>query len=40
MNWKLALLMILLMLSLAFNAIAMRKTHKAQGEVEQLHHAI
>ena len=40
-NWKLALLMIMLMVSFAvFNAIAMRKTHKAQGEVEQLHHAI
>ena len=41
MNWKLAVLMILLMLSFAvFNAIAMRRTHAAQGEVEQLHHAI
>jgi glucan exporter ATP-binding protein len=41
MNWKLALLMIGLMISFAvFNAIAMRRTHKAQGEVEQLHHAI
>lgn len=40
-NWKLALLMIALMTSFAvFNAIAMRKTHKAQGEVEELHHAI
>ena len=40
-NWKLALLMILLMVSFAtFNAIAMRKTHKAQGEVEELHHEI
>ncbi|MBA8885398.1 ATP-binding cassette subfamily B protein [Dokdonella fugitiva] len=40
-NWKLALLMIMLMASFAvFNAIAMRRTHKAQGEVEQLHHAI
>lgn len=41
MNWKLALLMILLMVSFAvFNAVAMRRTHKAQGEVEQLHHQI
>jgi ATP-binding cassette subfamily B protein len=40
-NWKLALLMIALMVSFAvFNAIAMRKTHKAQGEVEELHHEI
>jgi glucan exporter ATP-binding protein len=41
MNWKLALLMIILMVSFAVsNAIAMRRTHKAQGEVEQLHHQI
>ena len=41
MNWKLALLMIALMVSFAvFNAIAMRKTHAAQGQVEELHHAI
>jgi glucan exporter ATP-binding protein len=40
-NWKLAALMIVLMVSFAvFNAIAMRKTHKAQGEVEELHHEI
>lgn len=40
-NWKLALLMIGLMVSFAvFNAVAMRRTHKAQGEVEELHHAI
>jgi ATP-binding cassette subfamily B protein len=40
-NWKLAVLMIALMISFAvFNAIAMRKTHKAQGEVEELHHEI
>jgi glucan exporter ATP-binding protein len=40
-NWKLALLMIGLMASFAiFNAIAMRKTHAAQGRVEQLHHEI
>src|SRR5438445_1253407 len=33
-NWKLGLLMIGLMTSFAvFNTIAMRKTHKAQGEV-------
>ena len=36
MNWKLAVLMIALMVSFAvFNAIAMRRTHKAQGEVER-----
>jgi len=41
MNWKLALLMIALMVSFAvFNTIAMRRTHKAQGEVEELHHEI
>jgi ATP-binding cassette, subfamily B, beta-glucan exporter len=41
MNWKLALLMIVLMISFAvFNAIAMQRTHKAQGEVEELHHEI
>jgi ATP-binding cassette subfamily B protein len=41
MNWKLAVLMIALMTSFAvFNAIAMRRTHKAQGQVEQLHHEI
>ncbi|HSC11664.1 MAG TPA: ABC transporter transmembrane domain-containing protein, partial [Rhodanobacteraceae bacterium] len=40
-NWKLALLMIALMVSFAlFNTIAMRRTLKAQGEVEELHHAI
>jgi ATP-binding cassette subfamily B protein len=40
-NWKLALLMVMLMISFAvFNAIAMRRTHKAQGEVEELHHEI
>jgi len=40
-NWKLALLMILLMVSFAtFNAIAMRKTSAAQRQVEELHHAI
>ena len=40
-NWQLALLMIALMVSFAvFNAIAMRRTHKAQGEVEELHHEI
>jgi len=40
-NWKLALLMVGLMVSFAlFNAIAMRRTHKAQGEVEELHHEI
>jgi glucan exporter ATP-binding protein len=41
MNWKLALLMIGLMTSFAiFNAVAVRRTHKAQGDVEELHHAI
>jgi ABC-type multidrug transport system fused ATPase/permease subunit len=41
MNWKLALLMIALMTSFAtFNSIAMRRTMKAQGEVEELHSAI
>ena len=41
MNWKLALLMIALMTSFAiFNTLAIRRTHRAQGEVEQLHHAI
>ena len=40
-NWKLALLMIALMVSFAlFNTIAMRRTLKAQGEVEELHHEI
>ncbi len=41
MNWKLALLMVALMLSFAtFNAVAVRRTHRAQGEVEELHHQI
>jgi glucan exporter ATP-binding protein len=41
MNWKLALLMIGLMVSFAvFNAIAVRRTHQAQGRVEELHHEI
>ena len=41
MNWKLAILMIGLMVSFAvFNAVAMRRTHKAQGVVEELHHEI
>ena len=41
MNGKLALLMIALMVSFAaFNSIAMRRTLKAQGEVEELHHEI
>ncbi|HEX6833587.1 MAG TPA: glucan ABC transporter ATP-binding protein/ permease [Rudaea sp.] len=40
-NWKLALLMIGLMVTFAvFNAIAMRRTHKAQSQVEELHHEI
>ncbi|WP_133819334.1 glucan ABC transporter ATP-binding protein/ permease [Tahibacter aquaticus] len=41
MNWKLAALMVALMTSFAvFNAIAIRRTHKAQAEVEELHHEI
>jgi glucan exporter ATP-binding protein len=41
MNWKLALLMILLMAIFATsNAIAVERTHKAQGEVENLHNEI
>jgi len=41
MNWKLALLMIALMVMFAVtNAIAIRRTHKAQGEVEELHNDI
>ncbi|MBD8874312.1 glucan ABC transporter ATP-binding protein/ permease [Rhodanobacter sp. DHB23] len=41
MNWKLALLMITLMLVFAIsNAVTVRRTHKAQGEVEELHNAI
>lgn len=40
-NWKLALLMVALMTSFAvFNAIAIRRTHAAQAEVEELHHEI
>ena len=41
MNWKLALLMIGLMLSFAFfNLITMRRTDDAQNRVEKLHHEI
>lgn len=41
MNWKLALLMMLLMVTFSVcNAIAMRRTSKAQDEVERLHNAI
>ena len=41
MNWKLALLMIALMASFAvFNTIAIRRTNREQGIVEQLHHEI
>ncbi len=37
-NWKLALLMITLMVSFAvFNAVAMRRTDKAQLQVERMH---
>jgi glucan exporter ATP-binding protein len=40
-NWKLALLMTFLMLSFAtFNAMAMRRTDKAQLQVERLHQEI
>jgi len=40
-NWKLALLMITLMVSFAvFNAVAMRRTDKAQLQVERLHQEI
>ncbi|SEK88602.1 ATP-binding cassette, subfamily B [Pseudoxanthomonas sp. GM95] len=40
-NWKLGLLMVGLMATFAiFNAIAMRRTHAAQRQVEQLHSAI
>jgi ABC-type multidrug transport system fused ATPase/permease subunit len=40
-NWKLALLMIALLLCFSiFNAVAVQRTHKAQGEVEELHHEI
>ena len=41
MNWKLALLMMALMVIFAVtNAIAIRRTHQAQGEVEELHNDI
>jgi glucan exporter ATP-binding protein len=41
MNWKLALLMISLMIIFAVtNAIAIRRTHEAQSEVEELHNEI
>jgi glucan exporter ATP-binding protein len=41
MNWKLALLMIALMASFAiFNTVAIRRTNREQGEVEELHHEI
>ena len=41
MNWKLAVLMLLLMTTFSvFNAIAMQRTSKAQDEVERLHNAI
>ncbi len=41
MNWKLALLMIGLMVSFAiFNTLAIRRTSSDQGKVEQLHHEI
>ncbi len=40
-NWKLALLMIALLLCFSiFNAVAVQRTHKAQGVVEELHHEI
>jgi ATP-binding cassette subfamily B protein len=41
LNWKLALVMTLLMFCFAvFNAVAMRRTSNAQYQVEQLHHQI
>jgi ABC-type multidrug transport system fused ATPase/permease subunit len=41
LNWQLALLMTGLMISFAlFNALAMRRTGKAQNQVEELHHEI
>jgi ATP-binding cassette subfamily B protein len=41
MNWKLALLMTVLMLSfIAFNTFAMRRTETAQQQVERLHQEI
>ncbi|MFC4525367.1 glucan ABC transporter ATP-binding protein/ permease [Dyella halodurans] len=41
LNWKLALLMIALLVCFAtFNAIAVQRTHQAQGEVEELHNEI
>jgi ATP-binding cassette subfamily B protein len=41
MNWKLALLMLGLMIAFAIsNTIAMRRTSRAQQRVEQLHHEI
>jgi ATP-binding cassette subfamily B protein len=41
MNWKLALLMIVLMMSFAlFNGYAMRRTEKAQNQIEHLHQEI
>ncbi len=41
MNWQLALLMIgLLVFFAAGNAIAVRRTHRAQEAVEQLHHEL
>ncbi len=41
MNWKLALLMIVLMVSFAvFNSIAIRSTSRRQSEVEELHSEI
>lgn len=41
MNWKLALLMIVLMVAFAlFNTIAIRSTSRRQGEVEELHSEI
>ncbi|MEY4762903.1 MAG: hypothetical protein RLZZ200_2759 [Pseudomonadota bacterium] len=41
MNWKLALLMMVLMVSFAiFNTVAIRGTSRRQGEVEELHSEI
>jgi ATP-binding cassette subfamily B protein len=41
LNWKLALLMIALLICFTtFNAIAIQRTHQAQGVVEELHNEI
>ncbi|PZQ10181.1 MAG: glucan ABC transporter ATP-binding protein/ permease [Rhodanobacter denitrificans] len=41
MNWRLAVLMVALMICFTvFNAVTVRRTHRAQGEVERLHQDI